>query len=110
MGEVKLNGRATIIGYSAVGIGGLSGFLGAIAMLVGWQIAPLREQMMANKDRLEVTERLSAKLELDLRRISDLAAERGVAIPQLRSDIQELKAEFGRMRERLDRIERPVKN
>ena len=103
----RLNRRATVIGYLAAGTTILGGFLTVIVMLVGYQIAPLREQMMANKDRLEVAERIGSKLEFDLRRISDLAAERGIAIPQLRSDILKLETELGRMRERIERIERP---
>ena len=96
----RFNGRATVIGYSVAGVGGLGGFLAAIGTLVSWQIAPLTQRAMQHDQSI-------LRLETDLARIVGLAAERGVAIPQLRQDILRLETELGRMRERLERIERP---
>lgn len=102
-GNGRLNGRVAVIGYSVAGIGGIGGFLAAIGTLVTWQVAPIAQKAMQH-------DQVILRLETEIGRIGGLAAERGVAIPQLRQDILRLETELGRMRERLERVERPVKN
>ncbi len=95
-GNTRFNGRAGIIGWS---IGGAGTMLAVFGTMVGWIVAPVRDKSEANDKRLLV---LEGRLDV----IQGLAAQRGIQIPRLELDQQEIKTEIRAIRERLDRMER----
>ena len=95
-GNSRFNGRAGIIGWS---IGGAGTMLAVFGTMVGWIVAPVRDKSDANDKRLIL---LESRLDV----IQGLAAERGVRIPRLELDQQEIKTEMRAIRERLDRMDR----
>ena len=95
-GNSRFNGRGAIIGLS---LGGAAGILTAFGMVTGWIVAPVRDKAESNDKRLIL---LESRLDV----IQGLAAERGVRIPRLELDQQEIKTEIRAIRERLDRMER----
>jgi predicted nucleic acid-binding Zn-ribbon protein len=46
-----------------------------------------------------------AAVKAEIKRIGDLAAERGVELPRIRADIKRIEDEMVRMRDHLERIE-----
>ena len=95
-GNSRFNGRAGINGWS---IGGAGTMLAVFGTMVGWIVAPVRDKSDANDKRLIL---LESRLDV----IQGLAAERGVRIPRLELDQQEIKTEMRAIRERLDRMDR----
>ena len=71
------NGRTVAIGLSTAGIGT---FLTVITFIVNASFSPLEK----NQQRHEVA---ISELRAEIKRIADLAAERGVAIPRVREDV-----------------------
>ena len=95
-GNSRFNGRAGIIGLS---LGGAAGILTAFGMVTGWIVAPVKDKGESNDKRL-----ITLENRLDV--IQSLAAQRGIQIPRLELDQQEIKTELRAIRERLDRMER----
>ena len=89
------NGRTVAIGLSTAGIGS---FLTVITFIVNAWVAPLEKNLQRQDVAL-------SELRAEIKRIADLAAERGVAIPRIREDTLRIEGELARIRERLDRFE-----
>lgn len=90
-GRPPLNGRVVVLGIA--GLGGVSGLLSALAFFANMWIGPLEKIMM--RQALDI-----ARLESEISRIGNLAAERGVAIPRLQADVARLEAKLERLEQR----------
>ena len=124
---MPLNGQKQFAIYGSAGLIGVSGFLSAFAIIINLFIAPLVERIatldkilveMKNELRADKADQKAeiAALRAELKRIGDLAAERGIELPRIRADlarveadakigIADLKGELIRIRDHLDRID-----
>lgn len=85
------NGRTGYLFWGVGGLAGIGGLWAVVAQLLALWTAPMQRQVTANELRID-------RLESTLGIISQLAAQRGIEIPNLRLDIK-------RVEDRLDRLE-----
>lgn len=108
-GTEPQNGRNNYVRWG-LGAGAIFALPTTVAFIINLFVAPLDRSITKIEadyklalSELRVEVRSNAA---ELKRIGDLAAERGVAIPRLAMDIQRVEAEVTRLRGLIDRMER----
>lgn len=93
-GAPVANGGAKFIGWVIAGLGAIGGLIATLVLIINLWTGPINEKVSSN--RAEANEKIS-EIKQELARISQLAAERGHIIPQIRADVEKNKGDVSQI-------------